>query len=94
VLRISLPDPCNSYGCITHDGLYFDKGGCLFMKEGYERHALGSVESTPVDALIARHEARARELGDRRGPELFSDAASDLVNDLEQTTFYAVPQLA
>jgi len=94
VLRISLPDPCNSYGCITHDGLYFDKGGCLFMKKGYERHALGSVASTPVDALIARHEARAKELSDRRGRELFSDAASDLVNGAEHTEFYSVPQLA
>lgn len=94
VLRVSLPDPCNSYGCLTHDGLYFDKGGCLFMKDGYEDHALGSVEATPLDALIARHEARARELGDRRGPELFADASSDLANDLERTTFYSVPQLA
>lgn len=94
VMRFSLPDPCNSYGCLTHDGLYFDKGGCLFMKTGYEAHALGSAMSQPLAALIRRHGERAREVANRMGPALFDERAFHLTNTMERTDFYAIPEIA
>lgn len=94
VMRISLPDPCNGYACITHDGLYFDKGGCLFMKRGYEAHALGSVQAAPFRTLLRRHEENAEQVLAQHGPsKLFGKTADAVLNDWERTTFYALPQL-
>lgn len=92
-VRISLPDPCNSYGCITHDGLYFDKGGCLFMKDGYEDHALGKAEPEQMVDLLHQHRTNAVSLLQEYGSELFAETSDNILNKSEDTTFYALPQL-
>jgi hypothetical protein len=106
VLRLSLPDPCNSYGCITHEGLYFDKGGCLFMRNGYAEHALGDTGVTSLASLLGRHSVSAGSAlsSSRPGPAangmltdsspLFALTSPQLLRDLEQTNFYAIPELA
>lgn len=98
VVRISLPDPCNSYGCLTHEGLYFDKGGCLFMREGYAEHALGDSALTPLTELVASHRAAAENAVTRtavgNGRALFSFSSPQLLGDLEETGFYAIPEMA
>jgi len=92
-VRVSLPDPCNSYGCVTHDGLYFDKGGCLFMKNGYEHHALGKAEPEQMADLLDQHRTNAVSLLEGYGSGLFAEMSDDLLNESEDTAFYALPQL-
>ncbi|MCK4463394.1 MAG: radical SAM protein, partial [Candidatus Omnitrophica bacterium] len=93
ILRINLPDPYNSYGCITHDGLYFNKSGCLFMKDGYEAHALGGIKEISLTELIERHEFSAAEAIGHFPHNLFAEVSDNCLNNMEGTTFYEMPKI-
>jgi MoaA/NifB/PqqE/SkfB family radical SAM enzyme len=93
ILRINLPDPYNSYGCITHDGLYFNKSGCLFMKDGYESYTLGGVNNISLPELIEKHELSAAKAIGRFSHNLFAEVSDNCLNNIEGTTFYEMPKI-
>ena len=93
ILRINLPDPYNSYGCITHDGLYFNKSGCLFMKDGYEFCTLGGVKNIGLKELIEQHESSAAKAIGHFSHNLFAEVSDNCLNNMEGTTFYEMPKI-
>lgn len=94
VVRLSLPDPCNGYGCFTHDGFYFNKGGCLFMKKGYEHFGLFSLQEQSLADHIRTHEEHAHEIGRTYSDGLLGKSSAALLRDVEETTFYEIPETA
>jgi len=92
IFRIELPDPCNSHASIGHDGFFFDKGGCMIMKEGREKHALCKVTARNFKDLIILQEKKATNIF-KNNSDLFFTPAKNLLNELENTDFYNLPKM-
>ncbi|CUU01133.1 Sulfatase maturation enzyme AslB, radical SAM superfamily [Candidatus Kryptobacter tengchongensis] len=85
-IRISLPDPCAGYGCISADGLFFNKGGCLFMKPGYENLALGNLLKDDMSSIISRAEKLSKGIFAEpysTNLDVFSLTSGELLNLIE-----------
>ncbi len=94
ILRISLPDPCNSYGCVSHNGWYFDKSGCLFMKKGYETLSMGKITNNNIEDLMDKHQKKADHCIDQFSSSLFFETADYILNALEGGHLYELPQIS
>jgi MoaA/NifB/PqqE/SkfB family radical SAM enzyme len=88
VLKISPPDPCNSYACISADGLYFDKGGCLFMGNEYENKSLGPINPD----LILKHEQKVLKILNTLNSTLLQKSSDEILTKFEGIS-YALPKI-
>lgn len=92
-IRISLPDPCNSYACISSEGLYFDKGGCLFMNENYKKFAFESTLNSNIENIIKKHEKISLSILTSPNINLFAMASDEILNKIEKENRYELPKI-
>jgi len=88
VLKISPPDPCNSYACVSADGLYFDKGGCLFMENNYEEKSLGPINPE----IIHKHEQKTLEIYKLLNSSLLNASSDETLTKIEGVK-YVLPKI-
>lgn len=92
-IRISLPDPCSGYACISTEGLYFNKGGCLFMNQNYKKLAFDSALNSNIENIIKNHENLSLSILTSPEINIFSEASDEILNKIEKGKRYELPKI-
>jgi hypothetical protein len=70
------------------DGLYFDKGGCLFMGNEYENKSLGPINPD----LILKHEQKVLKILNTLNSTLLQKSSDEILTKFEGIS-YALPKI-